>query len=62
MKWVARTFAGIALAATVSAAPAVGQRIEARVSVDPAKTGPVIEPAVYGQFAEHLGRSVYEGI
>lgn len=35
---------------------------EVAVSVDTAATGPRIEPAIYGQFAEHLGRGIYEGI
>ena len=46
--------AGLAMAVAVSATSAAAQRIEATVSVDPSKPGPVIEPAVYGQFAEHL--------
>ncbi|HEY0164625.1 MAG TPA: alpha-L-arabinofuranosidase C-terminal domain-containing protein [Sphingomicrobium sp.] len=54
----------IAAAATLATAPvaAEAQRIEASVSVDTAKAGPVIERDVYGQFAEHLGRSIYEGV
>ncbi|MDP9423588.1 MAG: alpha-N-arabinofuranosidase [Pseudomonadota bacterium] len=62
LKFTARLFTGIAMAVAVSAAPASAQRIEAIAAVDTRSTGPVIEPAVYGQFAEHLGRSVYEGI
>ncbi|MDP9423610.1 MAG: alpha-N-arabinofuranosidase [Pseudomonadota bacterium] len=62
LKSAVRMFAGVALAVALSAAPASAQRIEATATVDTRSTGPVIEPAVYGQFAEHLGRSVYEGI
>jgi alpha-N-arabinofuranosidase len=32
------------------------------LSINADKPGPVIEPAIYGQFAEHLGRLIYEGI
>ena len=62
LKSAARAFTGIAVAVAVSAAPVAAQRIEATATVDTRATGPVIERAVYGQFAEHLGRSVYEGI
>ncbi|MDZ7723876.1 MAG: alpha-L-arabinofuranosidase C-terminal domain-containing protein [candidate division KSB1 bacterium] len=30
--------------------------------VDPAQTGPVINKHIFGQFAENLGRGIYEGI
>ncbi|HTF98280.1 MAG TPA: alpha-L-arabinofuranosidase C-terminal domain-containing protein [Cellvibrio sp.] len=33
-----------------------------QLSVDTAKPGPVINKNIYGQFAEHLGRGVYEGM
>jgi len=45
------------LAATASAAPP-----EARVRVDAASVGAPISPYVYGQFVEHLGRSIYGGL
>ena len=35
---------------------------EVTVSVDTTRPGPVIEPAVEGQFAENLGRGLYDGI
>ena len=44
------------MAATVFAAD------KAEVVVDVQKPGPVIHKDVYGQFAEHLGRGIYEGI
>lgn len=34
----------------------------ATVSIDLEHPGPKIEPAVYGQFAEHLGNGIYPGI
>lgn len=35
---------------------------EATVVVDTNRSGPVINRNIYGQFAEHLGRCIYEGI
>jgi alpha-N-arabinofuranosidase len=62
LKWVLPALIGVAAAFSIVASPASAQRIEAAATVDPDRTGPIIEPAVYGQFAEHLGRGVYEGI
>jgi len=45
-----------------SAKPAPAPAAEVAVSIDLAHPGPRIEPAVHGQFAEHLGRGVYDGI
>jgi len=33
-----------------------------RVSLDPGASGPTIDRHLFGQFAEHLGRGIYEGI
>ena len=33
-----------------------------QVSIDPGQPGPVINKNIYGQFAEHLGRGIYEGL
>lgn len=38
------------------------QGIEASVTVHADRPGPVIDKNIYGQFAEHLGRGIYEGI
>lgn len=35
---------------------------DTQVSIDTTKPGPVINKNIYGQFAEHLGRGIYEGI
>jgi alpha-L-arabinofuranosidase len=35
---------------------------ETRVRVEADKPGPTIDKNVYGQFAEHLGRGIYEGL
>jgi alpha-L-arabinofuranosidase len=60
------TMLGGALMASVGTMPALAQTapatIEATVTIDTEAAGPRIEPAVYGQFAEHLGRGIYEGI
>ena len=44
-------------------APAAAQApLEASVTIDLDEPGATIEPAVYGQFAEHLGTGIYEGV
>src|SRR4051794_16982030 len=35
---------------------------EVKISLDPSKTGAPISKYVYGQFVEHLGRSIYGGL
>jgi alpha-N-arabinofuranosidase len=59
-----RKLTGLATVAAILAAPvaAAPKPVEATAMIDTSKAGPVIEREVYGQFAEHLGRSVYEGI
>jgi alpha-N-arabinofuranosidase len=49
----------VVLAAQQPAAPAAGP---IAVSVDASKTGPKIDRNLFGQFAEHLGKGIYEGI
>jgi alpha-L-arabinofuranosidase len=34
----------------------------AQLTIDAAKPGAIINPNIYGQFTEHLGRCIYEGI
>ena len=51
-----------AAAAMLLGAGAQAQPIAATVTISPDRTGPRIERDVYGQFAEHLGRSIYEGV
>lgn len=60
MKMLSRGMA--ALAAISMALPAGAQTVPVTVSIDTSKPGPVIERDVYGQFAEHLGRGIYEGV
>jgi alpha-N-arabinofuranosidase len=33
-----------------------------RLPIDPSKAGPKIDRHIFGQFAEHLGRGIYEGV
>jgi len=44
------------------AAPAQAQTAVAGVTIDTSKPGAEIDRHIYGQFAEHLGRGIYEGI
>jgi len=51
------------LAATCALGAALlGSAADATLAIDASKPGPVINKAIYGQFAEHLGRCIYEGI
>ena len=50
-------------AALVASLPAVRSAdAVAQLTIDATKSGAVISPNIYGQFTEHLGRCVYEGI
>ena len=54
------------LALTVVAAAMTAQNAhsadDVTITIDAAKPGAVINKNIYGQFAEHLGRGIYEGI
>ena len=50
------------LLALAAAAPASAQAPTAELTLDATKPGPVINRNLYGQFAEHLGQGIYEGI
>jgi alpha-N-arabinofuranosidase len=52
---------GAALAAGM-AVPAQAQIAVANVTIDTSKRGAEIDRHIYGQFAEHLGRGIFEGI
>ena len=52
----------MAFDAPLSLALAVDGHAPARVDLDPARRGPPIQPYVFGQFIEHLGRCIYGGI
>jgi alpha-N-arabinofuranosidase len=48
--------------ACLASARSFAQAGEARVTILADQPGAVIDPNIYGQFVEHLGRGVYEGI
>jgi alpha-N-arabinofuranosidase len=48
--------------ACVGSARSSAETVDARVSILADQPGAVIDPNIYGQFVEHLGRGVYEGI
>jgi alpha-L-arabinofuranosidase len=50
----------VALAAAVAAPAAAAEKVQ--VSVDVSRTGAKIDRNIFGQFAEHLGHGIYEGI
>ena len=50
------------LLAGFAASSAFAHSFDARVTVLADEPGAVIDPNIYGQFVEHLGRGVYEGI
>src|SRR5688500_15761974 len=58
--------AALALSSTVLlgfAATATAQNaVNASVTIHADQTGPKIDRNIYGQFAEHLGRGIYEGV
>jgi len=52
---------GLALVCVALTAPLVfAQKVE--LSIDASKTGARIDRNIFGQFAEHLGHGIYEGI
>ena len=52
----------VSACALFAAQLAFGAELNATLSVDASKPGPVINRNIYGQFSEHLGRGIYEGI
>ena len=56
-------FAAVLVAfAAVSGSPRPPSPRRCRSRCAPTSPGPVINPNVYGQFAEHLGAGIYEGV
>jgi len=54
-------FVGFTLAVMCITAPRLAaQKVE--LSIDTSKTGAKIDRNIFGQFAEHLGHGIYEGI
>src|SRR3546814_15057276 len=57
------TRAALSAAAMMVAMPALAQQpAEVSVAIDLDSPGATIEPAIQGQFAEDLGRGLYDGI
>ncbi|HET9715701.1 MAG TPA: alpha-L-arabinofuranosidase C-terminal domain-containing protein [Pseudolabrys sp.] len=52
----------VAVLALAIGASAFAESYDARIAVRSDKPGAEINPNIYGQFVEHLGRGVYEGI
>jgi alpha-N-arabinofuranosidase len=48
--------------ASLATDTSAAETFEARITVRADRPGAVIDPNLYGQFVEHLGRGVYEGI
>jgi alpha-N-arabinofuranosidase len=48
--------------ACLTGAHSFAQTLDARITILADEAGAVIDPNIYGQFVEHLGRGVYEGI
>ena len=58
-----RKFAGAGLLALMLAGSATAQNVASvDVTVDLSRPGAPIARQIYGHFAEHLGRGIYEGI
>ncbi len=58
-----KTIRAILLAAAVLAGAAQASADEPiRLTIDAQATGPKIDRHIFGQFAEHLGRGIYEGV
>ena len=59
-KWIG---AAMLLACAFIAGSAMAQApVNVSVTIRADQPGPVINPNVYGQFAEHLGAGIYEGV
>ncbi len=59
-----KTLSGVLFLASlwILATPAHAQTAVVNVTIDTSKPGAPIDRHIYGQFAEHLGRGIYEGI
>jgi alpha-N-arabinofuranosidase len=50
------------LAASALAPRAAGAALESTLTLDPSQPGAAISPFLYGQFIEHLGRCIHDGV
>jgi alpha-N-arabinofuranosidase len=53
---------GVALLTLLAAPVFASDATEAQLSIRADQSGPVINPNIYGQFSEHLGHCIYDGI
>ena len=62
--WIRTALTAAAVWATSIGPGAAGAaaQVQATIAIDTKQPGPVIEPAVYSQFAEHLGKGIYDGV
>ncbi len=60
IRWL--SIVACALACTAGTAVAQTEDVDVSVTIRADEPGPVINPNVYGQFAEHLGAGIYEGV
>jgi alpha-L-arabinofuranosidase len=57
-----RTLRSLLPALLTIACPAMAQETSTTLRIDIEKRGEPIEPFIYGQFIEHMGRCIYGGI
>jgi alpha-N-arabinofuranosidase len=62
LRFAAAAASAVALVAAPVPALAQAEPVAVSVDVQTDKAGPVIDKNIYGQFAEHLGRGIYEGV
>ena len=60
MKWIGAALLGACASIAVSATAQSPVNVSVTIRAD--QPGPVINPNIYGQFAEHLGAGIYEGV
>ena len=57
-----KLLAALALPLFASAPSLAADVVQARLTVQADAAGPRIDPDIYGQFAEHLGAGIYDGL
>ncbi|NLX25033.1 MAG: alpha-N-arabinofuranosidase, partial [Lentisphaerae bacterium] len=62
MKKVTTSIMVLSIAAASSFAQAQQPAMKTDITLNLSQTGEPIEPFIYGQFIEHLGRCIYGGI
>ena len=59
---IVRGFVAVCGMAWLICPPSNAESFDARITIQADRPAAVIDPNIYGQFVEHLGRGVYEGI